>query len=248
MKKLFLFATTLLFALCVSSAQKVMVVKCGKNACHKEKQEGCCSNGFKATQGDVTADFSIFSEGLLNKPFAVQALKGRYFLTDQWALRGELTLQTNKTNNQSYTDTGVVTDEAKKGISALRLGLGTEYHFAGTHRLSPYVGGGILFSTDRKIASQMNQSSANVSTKVVNEGPNQWGLGCGLFFGADYYIAKHVYVGAEAGWGLLYTRTAGNTITTTTNGSTMIQKTNQSQSSWAGENLMNAGFKIGFTF
>ena len=187
---------------------------------------------FKAGKGNVTADLSLFSKGI----FATESmLKGRYFISDGIALRGALSLITDSQKDTSNED---VTKKQNKSQIGMRFGV--EKHFSGTDRLSPYIGGdiGLAYQT------QSSSSKPKHGDKTKVEGPGTLGFGMGLFFGADYYFVKNVYLGVEAGLDF-GTASVGSVKQTTGSTSTTGTKAGSSSTVSVGA---NAGFKLGFVF
>lgn len=138
---------------------------------------------YKPTTGDVTVDFGLAgglgatSISLPDQGFDAGAMfKGRYFTSEQFAYRGTLVIDNESAKNNNKF--------------ALGLGFGVEKHFTGTDRLSPYVGGDVMLKLE-------NQKVANVSS-------SNFGFGLRGVFGADYYFAKRVFLGVEAGLGFMY--------------------------------------------
>ena len=78
---------------------------------------------------------------------------------------------------------------------------GIVYFFKGTPRLAPYIGAGIGLG-----AKTINSSQKYGDT--TNEHNNQKGsyiaFGLGASTGFNYYVAQHLYLGAELGFGLTY--------------------------------------------
>lgn len=194
---------------------------------------------FNARKGNVTADLSLFSKGIFatESPVLLNSgmLKGRYFLSDGMALRGAFSLMNDSQKDTSNED---VTNKQSKSQFGMRFGV--EKHFEGTDRLSPYVGGDMGFSYHTKSAS----SDPKFGDKSKVEGPSTFGFGMGVFFGADYYFVKNVYLGVEAG---LDFGTASVGSVTTTNGGTSTTGTKAGSSSAMSVGA-NAGFKLGFVF
>lgn len=194
---------------------------------------------FKPGKGSVTADLSLFSKGIFatESPVMLNSgmLKGRYFISDGMALRGAFSLMTDSQKDTSNED---VTNKQSKSQIGMRFGV--EKHFSGTDRLSPYIGGdmGIAYHTK----SSSSEPKHGDKTKV--EGPSTFGFAMGLFFGADYYFVKNVYLGVEAG--LDFGTASVGSVTHTSGGtSTTGQKAGSSNAISVGA---NAGFKLGFVF
>ena len=154
----------------------------------------------KPKTGNLTTEVSV--NGLINNTsFSIQdqsfgngaMFKARYFKTDNVAYR-----LVAFANLDSQTDKAVVGDDTKTNVFGLGLGFGLEKHFAGTDRLSPYVGFDGIFGFE---------SSSEKTGSYEEKGPNTFRIGARGVFGADYYVAKKLYLGIEGGIGLFYTST-----------------------------------------
>ena len=155
----------------------------------------CCKgqSGLKASKGKVTTEFALslkgsnpllqLQDGSQVSGFGTGALRARYFLQDQLALRGGLGL-------------GVTSEEVnsqKVSSTLFDLGLGIEKHFSGTRRLSPYVGADLKLSL---LKADTNGGGLHTGQRDGHA------VGLNLLLGADYYVLPKIYVGAEAGLGL----------------------------------------------
>ncbi|MCC6599311.1 MAG: hypothetical protein IT223_01395 [Crocinitomicaceae bacterium] len=82
---------------------------------------------------------------------------------------------------------------------------GYEKHFAGTERLSPYIGGEILFNmhSETSIDEEWNTGDEQVATTTIKDGSTTFGLN--VVAGTDYYFASNIYLGAEIGFGFAMT-------------------------------------------
>lgn len=178
---------------------------------------------FKPYKGDVTTEFGL-SGGLWDSNFelnenngAAGLLRFRYFAKDNMAFRFGLNVSSAKETENVY---GGVDDENKgtykSSATALLVNLGVEKHFAGTERLSPYIGGDLLFNTGNQKTvwdnATSNGSSYDEDNNGSRKGPGTIGVGLRGVVGADYYFAKRVYLGAEAGLGFLYSKAGKTTI------------------------------------
>ena len=85
--------------------------------------------------------------------------------------------------------------EDSDAVWNLGLGYGVENHFAGSERLSTFWGyqGGVNLGSG--VAGQDADGNAV-------DAETSFGVGAGVFLGADYYIMPKVYVGVEMGYGL----------------------------------------------
>lgn len=172
---------------------------------------------YKPAAGDVTVDLGV-SGGLGNTTInlpnqsfgAGPMLKARYFTSDKFAYRATFTLGNSSNTDNSVTN--VVTEDDNFGFG---LGFGVEKHFTGTDRLSPYVGGDLMIaynSSNDKTTTSIPSFPVNV---VEVKGPNNFGFGVRGVFGADYYFAKRVFLGVEAGLGLMYQSEGDTTLKAT---------------------------------
>ena len=85
--------------------------------------------------------------------------------------------------------------EDSDAVWNLALGYGVENHFAGSERLSTFWG----------YQGAVNVGSGVASTDADGnavDAETSFGVGAGVFLGADYYIMPKVYVGVEMGYGL----------------------------------------------
>lgn len=215
MKKLILSAFAVLFTLSIANAQEL-----------------------KAQRGSVTADFGLFQKGILDSSVELNNgfLKGRYFLKDDLALRGAFRL-----NNSTETDTHIKDLTTKRSQSEFNLAVGLEKHFAGTNRLSPYVG------FDLGIGSRSSKTSRNhtdSSKNSVDKAAPVFGINGNLLFGADYYVAQHLYLGVEAGLNLS-NYSEGKSSHTSGGDTTYSEKKG---SNFKLDTDLFAGFKLGFVF
>ena len=172
-------------------------------------------SGFKASTGNLTTELSV--NGLIdNVSFNLQdqgfdnemMFKARYFKSESIAYRGLFTIGVDSETTKMNPD------DLKESTTKIGLGFGVEKHFAGTDRLSPYVGGDLLVGFN---SSKVEQGSNE------QKGPNGFRVGVRGVFGADYYFAKNLYLGVEAGLGIFY----HNTGKTENNGTTVNDGSNR---------------------
>ncbi|MGB7568212.1 MAG: outer membrane beta-barrel protein [Chitinivibrionales bacterium] len=135
----------------------------------------------------------------------------KYFLTDVLALRGSLQFSTASQTITPATPPGPGQVETDGSNSATQLGLSVaaEYHLLKT-RVSPYVGGGIGFSsTSTQLKSAGNATPPAVYTqtivKDIGTGTTIAGVpydagfdfGVGGLAGIEFFITKEVSLSAE---------------------------------------------------
>jgi hypothetical protein len=228
---------------------------------------------FKPKAGDVTTDVSLFANGLFSNPTAlykgnvasgvssdkfdlstVGVLKGRYFFQDDLALR--LSLGLSSPSVKSTLEETNHSLENKYRATTLYFGLGVEKHFAGTDRLSPYVGAELhVGSYTTNTESNDTRTVGTIVTKTNQQIKSAPGFtfGGGLFMGADYYIAPKVFLGLEAGLNIDAHSLGKTTNITTINVTGQPTQTtdNSGKTKYSGSSLntdLQVGFKIGFVF
>jgi hypothetical protein len=172
----------------------------------------------KPVAGDRTAEVGLnLQTGTAPINYNVPELRFRMFKSDDMAYRLRVNLGSQTTTDKfSFEGAGAFDWEAKTGTGfGIAIAPGIEKHFAGTKRLSPYVGAelGIGFNTGGSI-DVTNGSSANIIDAAKDDsysfnGGSQLSIGLGAVMGADYYVADGVYLGVEFGLGLFNIASVG---------------------------------------
>lgn len=226
---------------------------------------------YKPTKGTVTTEVSLGNGSSINN-FELQqitevtkpSLKFRYFLKDDVALRlgFSATREVKKSTPETTIDvTGVLAPASPPILttsfssqSFFGLNLGIEKHFKGSDRLSTYVGADILIGTSRNFTEVTNSANGNfISTKNENSGPPNpkeanVSFGLGLLTGADYYIAKKVYLGVEVGLAMV-SKSKKDTIDTAVVGAiTTVKTTKDADGNFNIDTKLNGGIRIGYQF
>jgi hypothetical protein len=163
----------------------------------------------KQTGGEKNLEVQFAPLG--GNPVSISGIRLRLFNSESSAIRIGFNV-----SNSSNTE---ITQEADADLDLLDLEdnnreftftirPGYEKHFAGTDRLSPYVGAEILFSVTRttdEIQSQWsnNDGQEQLQTETTTGGFNTFGIN--LVAGTDFYFADNIYLGAEIGFGFART-------------------------------------------
>jgi len=206
-------------------------------------------------------------DGSLSLNNANGQIKIRKFLPNDIALRFAFTLSYKNDDNQLKDPYGAypIDTKDKRQSFMAAVNFGTEKHFGGTRRISPYIGweAGIGYKKSKeelennsdtktiKGAWQINQLSYSGQnyyyiTNYIERG--FWSAGVNILTGFDFYMAKDFYFGYEIGFGLEYIKYSTIEITKDTDFPDQGAYPDQDGSSWKiGPRLVN-GIRIGYTF
>lgn len=189
-----------------------------------------------------------YSTATLN--FVAPTIRFRYFLSENLAARLTFSMANTKTSDNHYelaNNEGAVGTEVNK-TSMFGVALGAEYHFAGTEKLSPYVGLDIKFGGGGTAASWDNYNGFGYAADYTREDKAKTGMfGVNLVAGADYYFVENLYIGMELGFGFTANSTKAGESTVTTGGTSTTTKTPDSKSSALGNNVVG-NFRLGWRF
>lgn len=164
-------------------------------------------DSYKFAAGDNNFEFA--SAPFSGSPIAIPQIKYRRFLSESLAFR--VGLNVTMTSKSTPTDApSLVTPDKKielvkkESSFGWEIAPGIEKHFAGTERLSPYVGAELRVAgksstiTDESLGA--NDKIETLTTKNDKKG-GFVAFGLNLIAGADFYFAKKLYLGAEFGYG-----------------------------------------------
>lgn len=161
---------------------------------------------FKATSG-VTMDVN-FTPFNGNSVIGIDALTARYFLSPNTALRMGLHLDYY---HDKYDNEKTGNDKLIAQSSTFLIGIhpGIEQHFEGTDRLSPYIGAELILDMfTSKASAEMGNDVYEIKGATDYNGDYEnrayTEIGIGAVAGADFYFARHIYLGAEIGYGFSY--------------------------------------------
>ena len=224
----------------------------------------------KAVYHEFSTELNVnLFQGQLTFNNALNQIKVRYMLSDDYALRLGVTAESEHVvNNQDLVyGTNPIMDNEKGSSTAIGLNFGIEKHFKGTKRLSPYIGAELALGyrwTSYEIDQQdlttnisgsweqitlVQQSNGYYSEDVSYPNRGYFSFGLNLVTGFDYYFAKHMFIGYEFEFG--FTQQNYTDINVTYSGS---DSQNQSPSPTVstknfsfGPSIIN-GIRIGYIF
>jgi hypothetical protein len=218
---------------------------------------------YKPTYDKLTLELNInpFTGELSLNNFLNQ-IKLRYFTASDFAIRVGFNVDMTKkdiTTTNPY-GTNPYTLEENKKTSLLGLNAGIEKHFAGTRRLSPYVGLelAVAFKSSSHVindgSTETTIDNAWRTVALVNnsfvygyEEKAYFQYGANLIAGFDFYVARHFFMGYEISYRFYNKEYNGVEITTV--GTPFPQDnpdSNETEFS-VGPNLLN-GIRIGYVF
>ncbi len=230
-------------------------------------------DSLKAVQGKFSTELNVNPfEGELSFNNAINQIKFRYFLSNQYALRLAINTDFKKNSNdeEMVYGTSPYNSEMTQKSGLIGINVGFEKHFTGTNRLSPYIGAEVFYAD--KSASQKDKASVN-SQNIEREikgawfGYHQiidpWGdpvlvnnysergfsqFGLNLLAGFDFYIAKNFYFGYEMAFGYssLKHKDIEVTITPENDNDNLRPETDSKEMAF-GAKLLN-GIRLGFIF
>ncbi|OFX27312.1 MAG: hypothetical protein A2033_10870 [Bacteroidetes bacterium GWA2_31_9] len=177
-------------------------------------QEG----GFKQAAGNKALEVNFAPLG--GNPVGISGIQFKSYSSETSAMRMNIFIgYSNESKvlqdavDTSTADPKVIGDlELKEKNSSLEIGLrpGIEKHFAGTDRLSPYIGAELDFAKKFSTKKEESQIPEDVDVPTKNElytkttkGKDGFmRVGVNAVAGFDYFFAKKLYIGAEFGFGV----------------------------------------------
>ena len=157
---------------------------------------------YKPAAGERTLEVNFAPLG--GTPVSIAGIKYRMFRSETSALRlgvflghGSTTTVTQDEDNTA----SLVELKDKNSTTTISIQPGIEKHFAGTERLSPYIGAVLNIGygmTSERVEQQVQNNG--VGAKITKGGALD--LGLNAVAGFDYYVANKLYLGTEIGFGL----------------------------------------------
>ncbi len=157
---------------------------------------------YKPAAGERTLEVNFAPLG--GSPISIGGIKYRTFSTETSALRLGVFLgygSTTTVTQDEDSDADLVELKDKESSFTINLQPGIEKHFAGTERLSPYIGGVVNIGYGTTTERNEQQVPDEEVGATITKGGNL-NLGLNAIAGFDYYIANKLYLGTEIGFGL----------------------------------------------
>jgi hypothetical protein len=254
MKKILLFVSAWAFNALTIHAQTVVTDSSGST--------------LKPHAGNVATELNLNPfNGSLSLNNSLNQIKFRYFTSPALALRLGITgnkVSSVSENNQPYGNNPYQFKD-ERSSTTLGLNLGIEKHFAGTKRLSPYLGADLALaskSTEQEITEGQTVTTITGAWREYVQNPNnpypspQYSTergylryGMNVFTGFDFYMARHFFFGYEVNFGINKSIFDDVEITQTYSAGNPPANNNEvkNNSFTFGPSLMN-GVRIGYIF
>lgn len=160
----------------------------------------------KQTGGEKNLEVQFAPLG--GNPVSISGIRLRLFNSESSAIRiglflgGTSSTEVTAQPEEADPDAPELLDVTKTFSVSIRPGY--EKHFAGTDRLSPYVGGEILFGITSETKTEESwdldsDGDGAVGTWTTKDGTTT--IGVNVVAGTDFYFADNIYLGAELGFG-----------------------------------------------
>jgi hypothetical protein len=186
------------------------------------------SDTLKPVKGDW--GFSLNVTGIINN-IAIENNKdslGQYNLFARHYLKNDLALRigfgVNYLNQKTFNEDSVTI--ASTGSRAFQVkdssvsrfdfnvSVGIEKHLGTTKRLDPYVGGELsiisIGATKTNANTDLIDVTGTAKEKTIIRQDGGIGVGLGGVAGFNYFISKNLSLGAEFGYGIVYTKAGGD--------------------------------------
>ncbi|MBL7950811.1 MAG: hypothetical protein JNM62_03765 [Flavobacteriales bacterium] len=173
---------------------------------------GTASAQYKPAAGERTLEVNFAPLG--GTPVSIGGIKYRKFSSETKAFRLALFLghaNTTTTTQDEDNTLSQVELKDKESETTISIQPGIEKHFAGTERLSPYIGAvlNVGYGMTNKREEQQEPNNA-VGAKITKGGSLD--LGLNAVAGFDYYVANKLYLGTEIGFGVALSNDLTNKI------------------------------------
>ncbi|MFO8066179.1 MAG: outer membrane beta-barrel protein [Bacteroidales bacterium] len=195
--------------------------------------------------GDISVEVNFVP--LSATPIQLNFLKGRFFLSDNMAVRLGFMFDISTISDTQHDPDDINNIEKETDrITDFGLTPGIEIHFPLGNRVSPYVGAELGFSTrSTKYEYSTNFNNDNITQTGIG-GFTQFGLN--MLVGTDVAIYKGLYLGAEFGFGFSTTSFPDVVTTATTGGVTVTETIVDNSSVFSLGTVVNPAIRLGWTF
>lgn len=214
------------------------------------------TTNFKPAAGANNLELNFTPLG--STPISITNIRYRRFLTSTTALRLGVGLSIATSSAEEILPsnvtpgTNILGNRSKTSTFGWNLKPGYEMHFAGTKRLSPYFGGELDLAgqSSKSVSHSLNNPLTDdiTETTVKNAGKSGFfRFGVNALAGFDCYLTKHLYLGAEMGFGLSSVMYSKVKTTSSPSPAVAVQDVDQGRTFNLGPNF-NSAIRLGFIF
>ena len=199
---------------------------------------------FAQEAGRIGVEINFDPFGAFSNPgetFSVEGLKVRYFVSDNFVIRGTIDFRSESSKEEDYDSDNKLTSTEKESITGFSIAPGFEYHLAKFEKGSIYAGAEI----------SLGLGSVKESGEYPDSGTPNWDskvpfttFGIAAFTGVDYYITSNLYLGAELSFGYRSEKVKAGSYTS---GGTETTNDGFEKESTIGVNCVPT-FRLGWTF
>jgi outer membrane protein W len=192
----------------------------------------------------LEAGFSPFSTEGENIQLHGGQIRAIYSVTDKIGVRLGLGFNVTSESNDNGQNREYWAKETNS-FSSISFTPGIIYSFSGTDKLTPYIGGEVIFATS---SANKVEESDDSKTVTRNDGGLFNTLGLGLFSGFNYYFARNLYVGAEIGLSLESYSLKNTVIEATSGGQTQTMEPKDKASLTSLGTVCTPAIRLGWVF
>lgn len=138
-----------------------------------------------------------------SEPLKINSIRGRYFINENQAIRLSVFAGGKRTVSEAMSTDSSEQLKSYTGNFDFTIRPGFEHHFDLSSKMSPYLGGELLYSYMRDFSKNESMNSNNSVMSSKNMGINS-SFGLNLLSGVDYYFTEKIYAGVELGFGFLF--------------------------------------------
>jgi outer membrane protein W len=190
--------------------------------------------------------------GGTNFGFTAPSVRFRYFIADNLAIRATVMMNNSNMEKTLYEGPGIsgATGTATAKNTGYGIGIGAEYHFTGTDKLSPYAGLDIQFGggNAHTEGSNTNDGLTYTANDSYKSDAKTSMFGVKLAAGTDYYFAENFYLGLELGLLWSSNNVKVGTGSATTGGTTVSGNTSPASKSSSLSTNTAGMFRLGWRF
>lgn len=175
-----------------------------------------------------------------------EQIVGTYSINDKIGIRLGLGFA-----SETETSDNKQTNYTKRTATSTNFSItpGVKFSFAGTNKLSPYIGFEFLFGTQmRETTLERKQGDDLIKTVTTNADYPINTFGADAFTGFNYYFAKNIFVGIEIGIGANTYSVKKQSVKTTTNGATTTLDTEAESGAFTFGFMCNPAIRLGWSF